>query len=80
VFLTTLQEAVNYFSENAPKGEYVLVIEGAKKEEIKEQYTLEDAVNLAKKLKSEGLKTADAAKEAASVTGFKKSDIYKEIL
>lgn len=80
VFLTTLQEAVNYFSENAPKGEYVLVIEGAKKEEIKEQYTLEDAVNLAKKLKSEGLKTADAAKEAAKVSGIKKSEIYKELV
>ena len=80
VLLTTLNDAISYFTENPPKGEYVLVIEGAKKEEIIEQYTLEDAINLAKKLKAEGLKIADAAKEAASVTGLKKSDIYKEIL
>lgn len=80
VFLTTLNDAINYFSENTPKGEYVLVLEGAKKEENKEEFTLEDAINLAKKLKAEGLSTTAAAKEAASVTGFKKSDIYKEIL
>ncbi len=80
VFLTTIQEAINYFTENPPKGEYVLVIEGAKKEEKTEEFSLENAINLAKKLKADGLSTTAAAKEAASVTGFKKSDIYKELI
>lgn len=80
VFLTNLEDAVNYFSENQPKGEYVLVIEGAKKEEIKESFSLEDAVALAKKLKSDGLSTTAAAKEAASISGIKKSEIYKELI
>lgn len=79
VLLTTLSEAVNYFTENAPKGEYVLAIEGAK-EKTKETFSLEDAINLAKKLKAEGLSTTAAAKEAATISGYKKSEIYKELI
>lgn len=45
---TTLYKAAEYYEQNAPKGEFVLVIEGAKVEEQKEM-TLEDAVEAAKK-------------------------------
>ena len=31
VFRTTLQEAVQYYTENTPKGEFVLILEGAQK-------------------------------------------------
>ncbi len=76
---TTLSQAVDYFTQNAPKGEYVLIIGGKKEEEIKE-YTLSDAVELAKKLQQSGMSTAAAAKEAATVSGIRKGDIYKEII
>lgn len=74
----TLSEALEYYTENAPKGEFVLIIKGV--EEEKEEYTLLDAVEIAKKLVSEGQATSAAAKEAAEITGIKKGDIYKAIL
>lgn len=79
VFNTTLAGAAEYYADNPPKGEFVLIIEG-KKEEAGEDYTLEDAVALAKKLTDEGKSTSSAAKEAAEISGIKKGDIYKELI
>ena len=79
VMHTSLKEAVEYFAENAPKGEYVLVVEGKEKPE-EQTFSLDDAVNLATKLKSEGLPLTEAAKEAAAACGFKKSEIYKMLI
>lgn len=76
---TTLFEAVKYYEENAPKGEFVLVIEGAKPVEKKE-LTLEDAVELARKAMESGGSASDAAKEAAKLSGFKKGEIYKLLM
>ncbi len=78
VMRTSFSEAIEYYTENEPRGEYVLIIEGAKEDVV--NYTLDDAVQLAKKLVSEGLSTSAAAKEAAGTTGIKKSDIYKQML
>ena len=77
-FLTTFDKAIEYFSENNAKGEFVIVIEGKKKEEKKEM-TIAQAINLAKKLKESGIKTSEAANEAAEISGFKKSEIYKNL-
>lgn len=79
VFNTTLSGAVGFYTDNPPKGEFVLIIEG-KKEEEGEQYTLEDAVRLAKRLADEGKSTSLAAKEAAEISGIKKGDIYKALI
>ncbi len=79
VFRTTLLAAVDYFTQNAPKGEYVLII-GGKKETESVEYTLEDAVKIAKKLQRDGMSTAAAAKEAALATDIKKAEIYKELI
>ena len=76
---TTLSAAAEYYSENTPKGEFVLIIEGKRRENT-EQYSLEDAVKLAKRLIKEGKSTSSAAKEAAEVSGLKKSSIYKELI
>lgn len=73
-----LSEAVSYYAENTPKGEFVLIVEGAKEEKV--EYSLESALALANKLISEGRSTSSAAKEAAEITGLKKGDIYKAIL
>lgn len=74
----TFSEAVEYYKENEPRGEYVLIIEGAQEESI--NYTLDDALKLAKELVKSGLSTSAAAKEAAQTTGIKKSEIYKAML
>lgn len=78
VFRFTLKEAYDYFAENEPRGEYVLVISG--KEEKREEYTLADAVKIAKELIEKGESSSFAAKNAALVTGIKKGDIYKELI
>lgn len=74
----TLKEAAEYYSENAPKGEFVLIVEGKKEEAV--VYTADEAVALAKKFVAEGKSTSAAAKEASEITGIKKGDIYKSIL
>ena len=79
VFNTTLSEAAEFYDNNTPKGEFVLIIEG-KKEETGEQYTLEEAVMLAKRMTDEGKSTSSAAKEAAEISGIKKGDIYKALI
>ncbi len=78
VMRTTFSQAIEFYKTHEPRGEYVLIIDGAK-EEVP-SYTLQDAVNLAKKLVDDGLSTSAAAKEAAQTTGVKKSEIYKSML
>ena len=78
VIRTTFSEAIDLYTENPPKGEFVLIVTGAKEET--EEYTLEDAVKIAKDLTDKGESSSFAAKEATKVTGIKKGDIYKQLL
>ncbi len=78
VIRTTTKEAFENISENPLKGEIVLVMEG-KADEIKEEITLEDAVKLANSFIAEGLKISDSAKKAATLSGLKKNEIYREL-
>ena len=71
----TISEMIGYYKEQEPRGEYVLVVEGA--EEKKESdFTLEQAAELARELKEKGMKPSEACKEAAKQSGFGKSEIY----
>lgn len=79
VFKTTLSQAVDYYEENTPKGEFVIIVRGKSQEEA-HKYTLAEAVQLAQKLIEKGESASFAAKEAAAVTGIKKGDIYKGLL
>ena len=76
---TTLEEAARYYRENTPKGEFVLVIEGAPKEETPDM-TIEDAVAFARALMEQGHSAADAAKQAAQASPFKKGEIYRLLM
>ena len=79
VIRTTLSEAAARFGAETPKGEFVLVLEGAKDEEVTPA-TLEDALLIARTLMEKGASTSDAAKQAAAATGRKKGEIYKALL
>lgn len=79
VIHTTLGEAKENYSQNKLKGEIVLVIEGKKVRESDEM-TFEQAAEAAKKLVSSGMSVNSAAKEIASVTGYRKGDIYKQLI
>ncbi len=79
IIRTTTKDAYERFSDGSLKGEIVLIIEGKTQEE-KDEYTLEDAVKIARKFISDGLKPTDAAKEASKITKIRKNDIYKELI
>lgn len=80
VIRTTLSEAIEMYEAMPPKGEFVLVVEGCSGEEETSALTLEQAAEQAQKLISSGVKPSEACKEAAALTGFKKSDIYSYIV
>ncbi|MBQ6570639.1 MAG: 16S rRNA (cytidine(1402)-2'-O)-methyltransferase [Clostridia bacterium] len=79
VFRTTLSEAIKYYEEQNPRGEYVLIIEGAQPAETESSYTLEQAAQIAEDLIKDGMSASDAAKAAAVRSGLKKRDIYSFI-
>ena len=79
VIRTDLDGAIAYFAETSPRGEFVLVVEGASPPKERE-YSLNEAVAIARQLAGEGAKPTDAAKEASAQTGFKKSEIYLAML
>lgn len=76
----SLSELIDYYKERSPKGEYVLVLEGKKKEEENAELTLEETVAMAQALIEQGEKQSDACKKIAAKTPFSKSEIYKALL
>lgn len=79
VFRTTLEEAVQYYTENTPKGEFVLILEGAQKP-VEPEITFEQAVEEASRLVQSGIRATDAAKQVSANTPFKKSEIYSALI
>ena len=78
---TTIGEAVRYYEQNDPRGEYVLVMAGTPAAQAAaEEVTLPDAVATARLLMAQGTPPAAAAKQAAKGTPFSKGDIYKELI
>lgn len=75
----TIGEAIAYYTESTPKGEYVLVVAGAEKAE-KSAVNLEDGVAQVLALRESGMRLKDAAKEVAEHTGLSKNDLYAAAL
>lgn len=80
VMRTSLSAAIEYFETENPKGEYVLIVQGADKAEKEQPVTLEQAVLTASELVKKGISVNEAAKTVANETGIKKSLIYKQLL
>ena len=82
--LMTLQSAIQYYSENAPKGEYVLVIEGKTLEELEtEKQDSWKSMSIPEHMEiylSQGIPKKDAMKKVASDRGISKRDVYQELL
>ena len=79
VVRTTLGEAIERYTANAPKGEFVLVVDGAAPVE-KEIPTAEDAGEMVKRLMSEGLSRKDAIKQTAKALDLPKNVVYDAAL
>ena len=77
---TTLGEAVDYYRANPPKGEFVLVVEGAP-HQAPEQMTLEAGVErMVQLMEAEKLSRKEAAKRVAAETGLGKNELYQKSL
>ncbi len=76
---TTLRGAVDFYRDNDPRGEYVLVVEGADKNSVKGK--TQDLCSLSveahvKHYLSEGMTQKDAIKATARDRGVPKNEIY----
>ena len=80
VIRTTLSQAVEMYREVKPKGEFVLVVEGAKESELSAAETIDDALLQVKALMQKGMRGADACREIAKATGFSKGELYTKLL
>lgn len=74
VIRAPLGELAHYYDDIEPRGEYVIVVKGADRRT--EEFTIDQAAQLAKQLVDGGGKLSDACREAAKATGFPKRDIY----
>ena len=75
----TISEMIDYYSDKTPKGEYVLVVEGASEKKVN-NVSLEEAADYARKEMEAGKKASEACKEAAKKFGYTKSEIYTVII
>ncbi|WP_297232529.1 16S rRNA (cytidine(1402)-2'-O)-methyltransferase [uncultured Flavonifractor sp.] len=76
---TTLGEAVTWYEANPPRGEFVLVVEGAS-EDARETPTLEQGLERVAQLREQGMSLKDAARQAAKETGLPKNELYSRAM
>ncbi len=81
---TTLSEAISFYEENEPKGEYVLVLEGKSLETRKEekqkewqQLSIEEHMSF---YEEQGIDRKEAMKKVAKDRGLSKRDVYQYLL
>ena len=79
VVRTTLGQAVVKYTENPPKGEFVLIVAGAQPE-TKESATSDDAARRVKELMAEGMSRKDAVKQTAKELDLPKNVVYDAAL
>ena len=78
---TTLGQAAEFYRDNEPRGEFVLVLAGADPADTAQDVpTLAEAVAAAERLMADGMAPSAAAKQAAAGTPFSKGEIYKELV
>ena len=84
VFKTSIQEAINYYIENDPRGEFVLVIKGKDVQEvIKEEQSKWEEMDLQEHMQiyiEQGIDKKDAMKMVAKDRGISKRDVYNQLL
>ena len=84
VMETTLEDAVRFYGEQEPRGEYVLVLEGRSHASIDEEersrfenMSVQEHVEM---YEEQGLNRKDAMKQTAKDRGVSKRDIYRSLL
>ncbi len=81
-FRTTLEEAIDYYEENQPRGEFVLIVEGKNQDAIKEEeqnawadMSISEHVEMYLK---RGIEEKEALRNVAKDRGVSRRDIYNE--
>ena len=78
---TTLGQAADFYRDNEPRGEFVLVLAGADPADAAQDApTLDEAVAAAERLMEQGMAPSAAAKQAAAGTPFSKGEIYRALV
>lgn len=75
VLRMTLGEAMDYYAENAPRGEFVLIVEGAAPA-VPEAVSEADALEAVRALIGQGLSRKDAVRRVSEQTGIPKNELY----
>lgn len=80
----SLKEAIDFYEKNAPKGEFVVMVEGANEEELEEEQThkwsnigLEEHVKL---YMDKGMTKKEAISKVAADRGLSKRDVYNSCM
>lgn len=77
--LTTTGDALAYYQENPPKGEFCLVLEGYTAPPQAE-YSIDDLAQKALQLmENENMSVSEASKKVSAGTKFSKSEVYKAV-
>ena len=78
----TLSEAEEYYTENSPRGEYVLVLEGNTEvvTDVSDEERMEIAISAVQKRIESGETLKDTVKLVSADIGVKKNALYKEAL
>lgn len=78
IIRTNLSEAVGFYTENSPRGEFVLIVDGRKESE---KFWIDMTVRQHVEFYiSSGLSKNDAIKNTAKDRGVQKNEVYKEML
>ena len=80
VLRMTLSEAVAYYTEREPRGEYVLVIEGGTRSEAANESSAVSAVERVAYYMENGMSKKDAIRAAAKDCGISKNELYDKLL
>ncbi len=73
----SLLESIEYYTQNRPKGEYVVLVEGYAKPSNENIVSIEDALKMVSKLVEDGEKPIDAIKFVSIQTEISKRELYK---
>ncbi len=84
VWKTTLEEAAQFYKSRQPRGEYVLVIAGRDRQELKlEKQKSWDAMSIQEHVamyENQGIDRKEAMRMAAKDRGISKRDVYQQLL
>jgi len=76
----TISQALKFYSDQPPRGEFVLVIAGAQESETDQQLSMESVVQIAKERIADGERASDVCRQLAAETGYPKRVLYQAVL